>query len=150
MNCTLMSSNSTTPEERTEACAICGSDTLVDLTISEGAKPCPACGSRVWFDREKNLQIAVVNAAGSLDIETLQRLTDLRYAVVLDFSQVRQLSPSVPARLLAFDKKQKTQNQRLKFFGFHPETLNLLKLAKLDTAFEIYSGEDEALNSLSG
>ena len=83
-------------------------------------------------------------------METLQRLTDSRYAIVLDFSQVGQLPPSVPAQLLAFDKKLKIQNQRLKFFGFQPETLNLLKLAKMDTVFEIYSNEDEALDSLSG
>lgn len=145
-----MSSNAPTPEESTEACPICGSDNLVDPAKPEKATPCPTCGSRCWFDRDKNLQIAVVNAAGSLDMETLKLLADSRYAIVLDFSQVRQLSASVPAELLTFDKKLKMQNQRLKFFGFRPETLNLLKLAKMDTAFEIYSHEDEALNSLSG
>ncbi len=145
-----MTPNSTTPEESTEACLICGSDYLVDPSKPEGAAPCPTCGSRCWFAREKNILIAIVNAAGSLDIDTLQRLADSRHAVVLDFSQVMQLSSSVPARLLAFDKKLKMQNQRLKFFGFRPETLNLLKLAKMDTAFEIYSNEDEALDSLSG
>jgi anti-anti-sigma regulatory factor len=145
-----MSSNPTTPEESTEACPVCGSDNLVGPTISEGTTRCQTCGSRVWFDRDKNIQIAIVNAADALDIETLQRLADSRHAIVLDFSQVHQLSPSVPARLLVFDKKLKTQNQRLKFFGFQPETLNILKMAKLDTAFEIYANEDEALDSLSG
>ena len=145
-----MSSNTPTREEIAEACPICGSDHLVDSTKPEEATPCPTCGSRCWFDRDKDLQIAVVNAAGSLDMETLKRLADSRYAVVLDFSQVLQLSPKVPAQLLTFDKRLKMQNQRLKFFGFQPETLNLLKLAKLDTAFEIYANEDEALDSLSG
>ena len=145
-----MTPNSTTPEESTEACLICGNEYLVETSKPEGTTPCPACGARCWFAREKNILIAVVNAAGPLDIETLQRLTDSRHAIVLDFSQVRQLSPSVPAQLLKFDKKLKLQNQRLRFFGFRPETLNLLKLAKMDTAFEIYSGEEEALNSLSG
>ena len=134
-----MSSNSTTSQESTEACLICGSDYLVDPSKPAGTTPCSTCGSRVWFDRNRNLQIAVVNAAGSLDMETLQRLFDSRHAVFLDFSGVLQLSPSVPAQLLSLDKKLKMQNQRLKFFGFRPETLNLLKLAKMDTAFEIYT-----------
>jgi anti-anti-sigma regulatory factor len=145
-----MSLNSAIREKSTEACPICGSDNLVDTSKPEGTTPCPTCGSRTWFDREKSLQIAVINAAGALDIETLQRLADARHAIVLDFSQVRHLSPSVPAQLLAFDKKLKMQNQRLKFIGFQPDTLNLLKLAKMDTVFEIYSNEDDALNSLSG
>ena len=144
-----MSSNSTSSEENTEACLICGSDYLVDPTKPAGATPCPTCGSRVWFDRDRNIRIAVVNAAGSLDMETLQQLADSRHAVVLDFSGVLQLSSSVPAQLLSLDKKLKKQNQRLKFFGFRPETLNLLKLAKMDAAFEIYTSEDEVLDSLS-
>lgn len=139
----------TVTEESPRHCDVCGNDYPTPSSAPAGETPCPECGSRTWFDRENNQQNAIVNAAHSLDTELLEQLTASGYSIVLEFSQVDHLSPSVFARLLAVDRKLKTQGKRLKLAGFQPDVLNIIKIAKLDTRFEVYETSADALDHSS-
>jgi len=134
--------------ENLQICDVCGGEIPADSESPEERCPCPACGSSVWFDRNLNQQLAIVNAAHSLDMELLGRLADSGHVLVLDFTQMEQISSEVPARLLSFDSKLKTQGKRLRLCGFRPEILNLLSIAKLDAEFDIYPTAEDAITSL--
>lgn len=143
-----MSSESQSGEEVSRRCPVCGESYTAQRGAAERSVLCPRCGGRDWFDWEKNRQIIVVNAAHGVDTEALEALATSGHVLLLDFSQVRQLSPAVPARLLGLQKKLQREGKQIRLFGLGAEASNLLRLSKMDTALPIFGSEEEALASL--
>ena len=97
-----------------------------------------------------------INQPRILDEATIKKLgkelfglIDREYKIklLLDFSEVSYLSSAVLGKLVAVHKKVKGTNGTLKFSNLTTPLLEIFKITKLDTVFDIYPSKETALNS---
>ena len=70
--------------------------------------------------------------------------------IVLDLSQLDYIDSTGIGELVGYLGKFTTQNRKLILVNPSERIMKLLKLAKLDTVFKIYSTEEEAIAAESG
>ena len=70
--------------------------------------------------------------------------------VMIDFTKIDYIDSTGIGELVGYLGKFTTQNRKLILVNPSERILKLLKLAKLDTVFKIYSSEEEALAAESG
>ena len=70
--------------------------------------------------------------------------------VIVDFTKIDYIDSTGIGELVGYLGKFTTQNRKLILVNPSERILKLLKLAKLDAVFKIYSSEDEAIAAESG
>ena len=70
--------------------------------------------------------------------------------VIIDFTKIDYIDSTGIGELVGYLGKFTTQNRKLILVNPSERILKLLKLAKLDAVFKIYSSEDEAIAAESG
>ena len=66
--------------------------------------------------------------------------------LVIDFSNVRFLTSSLLGLLIRLNKKIYENQGRLRLCSIDPKILEIFKITRLDTVFEIYSDKRQALS----
>ena len=70
--------------------------------------------------------------------------------VIVDFTKIDYIDSTGIGELVGYLGKFTTQNRKLILVNPSERIMKLLKLAKLDTVFKIYSTEEEAIAAESG
>jgi anti-sigma B factor antagonist len=70
--------------------------------------------------------------------------------VIIDFTKIEYIDSTGIGELVGYLGKFTSQNRRLALVNPSDRILKLLKLAKLDSVFKIYSTEEEAVAAESG
>jgi len=70
--------------------------------------------------------------------------------VIIDFTKIDYIDSTGIGELVGYLGKFTTQNRKLILVNPSERIMKLLKLAKLDTVFKIYSTEEEAIAAESG
>ena len=70
--------------------------------------------------------------------------------VIIDFTKIDYIDSTGIGELVGYLGKFTTQNRKLILVNPSERIMKLLKLAKLDTVFKIYSTEEEAISAESG
>jgi anti-anti-sigma factor len=65
--------------------------------------------------------------------------------ILLDLQEVEFISTTLLAKLVTLHNECKASKTALKFCSIPPLVMNVIKLARLDTIFEIHSSEQEAM-----
>lgn len=104
--------------------------------------------------REGNVVILDIHGAISLgeSKEKFARVMDDLFAqsgvnVLVNFSGINYLDSTGIGELVGYMNKFVENNRHLKILKPHERIRKLLQITKLDTVFEIYKDEDEALRS---
>ncbi len=87
-----------------------------------------------------------------VDEEVVQRLSEELAAlaatgrkVILNFSKVEYLSSSVLGKLINFQRRLKEHGGELRLCCIHPSIYEIFEITRLNTLFDIYRTEEEAL-----
>ncbi len=87
-----------------------------------------------------------------VDEEIVRKLSDELAAiaqtgrkVVLNFSRVEYLSSSVLGKLITFQKRLRSNGGELRLCGIRPQIYEIFEITRLNTLFDIYPTEEEAL-----
>jgi anti-sigma B factor antagonist len=106
--------------------------------------------------REGNVVILDVHGQISLgeSKEKFARAMDALFAeqdvnVLVNFEGINYLDSTGIGELIGYMNKFVENNRHLKILRPHERIRKLLKITKLDTVFEIYEDEDQALKSFS-
>ena len=70
--------------------------------------------------------------------------------VIIDFTKIDYIDSTGIGELVGYLGKFTTQNRKLILVNPSERIMKLLKLAKLDTVFKIYTTEEEAISAESG
>lgn len=77
--------------------------------------------------------------------EELASLAATGRKVILNFSKVEYLSSSVLGKLITFQKRLKSNGGELRLCCIHPTIYEIFEITRLNTLFDIYPTEEEAL-----
>lgn len=77
-------------------------------------------------------------------------LQNARTNVIVDFTKIDYIDSTGIGELVGYLGKFSSQNRKLILVNPSERIHKLLKLAKLDTVFKVYAGEDEAIAAESG
>jgi len=101
---------------------------------------------------EKKEQHSIVTLAGEVDLHCsaearksiLSQISEMKH-VMVDLSQVKYIDSSAIASLVEGIQMAKHANLKFSLISVSNEAMQVLKLARLDKVFSIFSNEDEAL-----
>ena len=68
--------------------------------------------------------------------------------LIIDFSNVKFFSSSVLGLLIRVSKKIYEAGGQLRLCSINPKILKIFKVTRLDRVFDIYNGQDSAMESL--
>jgi len=91
------------------------------------------------------LDASTIDAVGRKLYELVEKQAHRK--IILDFSQVRFLSSMILGVLIRLRKRSAAINGRVVLCGLRPELHKVFKISKLDSLFEFYPNEEEALKS---
>lgn len=99
--------------------------------------------------------VGIIEASGEIDVYNsaeIKKLVDAYIArgtnnVLIDMSGVDYLDSSTISVLLAERERLKSSGGRLKLLGLQESPRKVFEIAKIDTIFDIYDNEEEALKS---
>ena len=106
-----------------------------------------------WLGSDEN--VVVVEAEGDIDLHRsaafqqalLEPLSRHPQRMVVDLSRVSYMDSSGVASLVKLLSRVRRQNVDLKLAGLTPRVLSVFEITRLDTVFEIYPSQQEALDS---
>ncbi len=135
--------SSRTPEGHPNHCPMCGSDLRIEPSDPPGDAPCPHCGHLLWFDLEDIGEVQVIRPTENrLEVESLGRLLEsveerpgLR--LVIDLSDVQQLSSDTLARLINLKKQLCMIRGRLVLSHVHPDLVEIFRITRLDQVLDV-------------
>ena len=105
---------------------------------------------------EDNILIVYPQAVRIIDETQIQEVTDELLELVnstklermlINFSTVNFMGSAMIGKLILLNKKCKAMHLDLRFCGMNANILEVFKLMKLDTVFQIYGEESEAIKS---
>ncbi len=111
---------------------------------------------RITVERQGNIMIMRFKDADILDEINIQEIGEEMYGVadstpaiklIVDFDGVEYLSSSALGKLITLKKKVEGKSGILKLCRIKSEILEVFKITKLDTIFDIYGNLTQALQS---
>lgn len=109
---------------------------------------------RIIVDRKGNYTVIRFREADILDQVNIHEMGKEMYAVVesspgieliVDFEGVEYLSSSALGKLITLKRKVEEASGTLKMCRIKPEIMEVFRITKLDTIFDIYSDLDAAM-----
>jgi anti-sigma B factor antagonist len=103
-------------------------------------------------------EVTVVNFTDKkiLDEQTIQTIGEQLFSLVdesgrrkilLNFGNVEFLSSAALAKLITLNRKVQQNSGRLALCNIHPQIKEVFEITKLNRVFNIYAGEQEALQA---
>jgi anti-anti-sigma factor len=130
--------SSRTPEGRPNHCPVCGFGLEIEPSVPPGDAPCPRGGHLLWFVWEDLGDVQVIRPTGShFDLESWDTLIDsvatrngLR--LVIDFSEIQNISSEILGELINLKKKLTAARGRLRIEHVHPDLVEIFRMTRLD------------------
>ena len=106
--------------------------------------------------RVKDILVVIFRQSQMLNAVTIEQVgTGLKGLVdtadeekfVIDFSQVNYLSSSALGMLIGLQRRVMQKKGQLKLSGIRPEIMEVFRITKLDTVFDIYKDASAAIEA---
>jgi anti-anti-sigma factor len=140
----MMVISSRPPEGQPNRCPVCGNPKVkIEPSDPDGDAPCRRCGHLLWFTWDDRGDEQVIQPIDQLlQVESLDRLVGsvaMRpgMRLILDFSDVRNLSSAVLGTLINLKKKLATVQGKVALRGLQPDLREVFRFSRLDQVLEI-------------
>jgi anti-anti-sigma factor len=140
---TTMIISSRTPEGRSNHCAVCNTDLVIDPSHHPGDAPCPRCGHLLWFTCQTLGDTRIIKLTGDLtDTDWLDRLVASiaipdRVRLVIDLDDIAYLSSDSLARFINLKRKVTVAQGKLTLRNVAPGLREVFRITRLDQVLEI-------------
>ncbi|MBM4017884.1 MAG: STAS domain-containing protein [Planctomycetes bacterium] len=114
------------------------SDELYSTRTSDGVKV-------VTFQQTHILDAATIERMSANLKELIDTAPEGRF--LFDFDRVGYLSSNALGMLIGLQRRVAQRKGRLKLAGIHPEVMEIFRITKLDTVFDIYKDANSAVET---
>jgi len=150
-----MNASNQPPDAEPDRCPACNVEVTLDPSYLEGDVPCANCGQFVWFAKKSIGDVAVLTFLPGLmsGSESAGRVEEVIAAIgessrlVLNLTHMNIISSEFLGMLLALRQEVLRASGKLKLCGLPPDSLDVFKVTKFDTVFDICDDVPAALKS---
>jgi len=143
------------PDATPDLCPACNNEVTLDAVLLAGDAPCSHCGQLVWFAKKSIGDVAVLTFLPGLmsGSESAGRVEEVIAAIgessrlVLNLTHMNIISSEFLGMLLALRQEVLRANGTLKLCGLPPDSLDVFKVTKFDTVFDICDDVPNAVRS---
>lgn len=144
-----------TTECQARQCPVCGTEVGLRLSLPAADPNCPTCGTQLWCSRRVIDDVVVLDAVSGRTPEThdIDRLLQSLMCfgdgprVVLNLSRLDYTTSTIVACLVGLKSRIDSATGGLILCGLRPIPREVFARTRLDTFFDIFDSETEALAS---
>ena len=97
------------------------------------------------FQQTHMLDAATIDRVSASLKETIETSPETKF--LFDFDRVGYLSSNALGMLIGLQRRIMQRKGRLKLAGIHPEVMEVFRITKLDTVFDIYKDAPSAIEA---
>ena len=97
------------------------------------------------FQQTHMLDAATIDRVSASLKETIETSPETKF--LFDFDRVGYLSSNALGMLIGLQRRIAQRKGRLKLAGIHPEVMEVFRITKLDTVFDIYKDAPSAIEA---
>lgn len=134
---------SSTPEDGSHRCPVCGAVNTLEPGLASDDAPCPHCGHLLWFTWENQGDVQVIRVSGSLlDAALVGRLFDALeprqdQRLVFDFADAQYVSSQVLGKLIDLKRKARIAHAQVLLRNLHPDLREVFRITRMDQLFDL-------------